>query len=106
MVIEVPNVDQKRKRPMYLSDLEDYPIDRLEHLFYYSCKALKNTCTKAGFKIVNLNFIDAHQPAKNMFKHLLRKIKGPVKQMVYMGRPNKGFSALRMFLTVSPNDPL
>jgi len=100
VVIEVPNVDQKRKRPMYLSDLEDYPIDRLEHLFYYSGKALQNACTKAGFKIVNLNFVDAHQPSKNMFKHFLRKIKRPSKQIVYMGRQNKGFSAMRIFSTV------
>ena len=106
VVVEVPNVDRKGKRPMYLSDLEDYPIDRLEHLFYYSGMALKNACTKAGFKIVNLNFVDAHQPAKNMFKHLLRKIKRPLKQMVYMGRPNKGFSALRIVLAVSSNDLL
>jgi SAM-dependent methyltransferase len=100
VAIEVPNIEQKRKRPMYLSDIEDYPIDRLEHLFYYSGRAMQNACTKAGFKVLNLNFVDAHQPAKNMIKHLLRKIKRPSKQLVYMGRQNKGFSALRIFLTV------
>ena len=104
VVIEVPNVEQKRKRPMYRSDLEDYAIDRLEHLFYYSGKALQNACLKAGFKILNLNFVDAHQPAKNIAKHFLRKIKRPSKQIVYMGRPNKGFSAMRIFSTVPPND--
>ena len=104
VVIEVPNVEQKRKRPMYRSDLEDYTIDRLEHLFYYSGKALQNACIKAGFKILNLNFVDAHQPAKNIAKHFLRKIKRPSKQIVYMGRPNKGFSAMRIFSTVPPND--
>ena len=100
VVIEVPNVEQKRKRPMYLSDLQDYPIDQLEHLFYYSGQSLQNACTKAGLKILNLNFVDAHQPAKNLVKHLLRKIKRPSKQLVYMGRPNKGFSAMRIYLTV------
>jgi SAM-dependent methyltransferase len=100
IAIEVPNVEQNRKRPMYLSDLEDYPIDRLEHLFYFSGRAMQNACMKAGFRILNLNFVDAYQPAKSMYKHLLRKIKRPSKQIVYMGRQNKGFSALRIFLTV------
>ncbi len=100
--IEVPNVDQKRKRPMYRSDLEDYPIDRLEHLFYYSSRSLQNACSKAGLKTLGINFVDAHQPAKNILKHILRKIKRPSKQIVYMSRLNKGFSAVRVFAAVSP----
>jgi SAM-dependent methyltransferase len=99
VAIEVPNVEQKRKRPWYLSDIEDYPVDRLEHMFYYSGRSLENACTKAGFTVFKLNFVEAYQPAKNIVKHLLRKVKGPSKRLVYYGRENKGYSALRIFLT-------
>jgi 2-polyprenyl-3-methyl-5-hydroxy-6-metoxy-1,4-benzoquinol methylase len=98
--IEVPNVEQNRKRLMYRADIEDYSFDRLEHLFYYSSRALQNTCEQAGLRVLAVNFVDAHQPAKNMVKHVMRKIKRPSKQLLYLGRQNKGFSALRFFVTV------
>lgn len=98
--IEVPNVEQTRKRPMYRSDLEDYPVERLEHLFYYSGHALERACAKAGLKVAGLTYVDAHQPAKNMVKHILRKIKRPAKQVLYIGRTNKAFSAVRLFATI------
>lgn len=105
--IEVPNVEQKRKRPMYRSDLEDYPVDRLEHLFYYSGHALEQACAKAGLKVLALKFVDAHQPSKNMVKHMLRKVKRPAKQILYAGRLNKAFSALRLFATTErTGDPI
>jgi len=100
IAIEVPNVEQNRKRPMYRVDIEDYPIDRLEHLFYYSGHALRNACDEAGLKVLAVNFVDAHQPAKHMLKHVMRKIKRPSKQLLYVGRQNKGFSAVRIFATV------
>lgn len=100
IAIEVPNVEQNRKRPMYRVDIEDYPIDRLEHLFYYSGRALQHACTHAGLKVLGVNFVDAHQPAKHMLKHVMRKIKRPSKQLLYLGRQSRGFSAVRIFATV------
>lgn len=95
--IEVPNVEQRRKRPMYRSDLEDYPVERLEHLFYYSAHALRQACARAGLTVLDLTYVDAHQPAKNMAKHVLRAIKRPAKQLLSIGRGNQAFSALRLF---------
>jgi SAM-dependent methyltransferase len=100
VAIEVPNAEQKRKRPIYVSDLENYPIDRLEHLFYYSGRALQNACATAGFQMLGLRYVDAHQPARHLLKHVLRTIKRPIKQLLYMGRHHQGFSAVRIFLTV------
>jgi 2-polyprenyl-3-methyl-5-hydroxy-6-metoxy-1,4-benzoquinol methylase len=100
IAIEVPNVEQNRKRLMYRVDIEDYPIDRLEHLFYYSGRALRFACGQAGLKVLAANFVDAHQPAKHMLTHIRRKIKRPSKQLLYIGRQNKGFSAVRIFATV------
>jgi len=97
--IEVPNVEQNRKRLMYQVDIEDYPIDRLEHLFYYSGRALQFACEQAGLKVLAVNFVDAHQPAKHMLTHIRRKIKRPTKQLLYIGRQNRGFSAVRIFAT-------
>lgn len=98
--IEVPNVEQNRKRPMYRVDIEDYPINRLEHLFYYSGRALQNVCDRASLKVLAVKFVDAHQLAKHMLKHVMRKIKRPSKQLIYIGRQQKGFSAVRIFATV------
>ncbi len=95
--LEVPNVEQKRRRPMYRSDLEDYPVERLEHLFYYSSRSLHHACVRAGLTVVDLKYVDAQQPSKNMLKHLLRKIKRPGKQILYAGRKHRAFSALRVF---------
>jgi len=100
VAIEVPNAEQNRRRPMYRSDVEDYPLDRLEHLYYYSGRALQNACARAGFTVLGLRYVDAHQPAKNMLKHGMRMIKRPMKQLMYMGRLHRGFSAVRIFLTV------
>ncbi len=98
--VEVPNTEQARARPMYRSDLEDYPLDRLEHLFYYSERSLQHLCERAGFHRLAVTFVDAHQPARHLLKLLLRKIKRPAKQVWYWGRWHRGFSALRMWLTV------
>jgi len=100
VVIEVPNVEKRKKRPMYLSDIEDYPVNRLEHLFYYSGESLKRVCTKVGFKVLNLNYVGAHQPAKNVIKHLLRKVKWPSKRLLYYGKENRGFSGFRIYLRI------
>ena len=100
VVVEVPNVEKRKKRPMYLSDIEDYPVNRLEHLFYYSGESLKRACTRVGFKVLTLNYVDAHQPAKNVIKHLLRKVKRPGKRLLYYGKENRGFSAFRIYLTI------
>lgn len=97
LCIEVPNVEQTRKRPMYRSDLEDYPLHRLEHLFYYSGHSLAQACAQAGLKVLGLKYVDAHQPAKRLIKHVLRTIKRPSKLLWYLGRRNRGFSALRLF---------
>jgi hypothetical protein len=35
-----------------------------------------------------------------MLKHVMRKIKRPSKQLIYIGRQQKGFSAVRIFATV------
>ena len=98
--IEVPNVEQNRKRLMYQVDIEDYPIDRLEHLFYYSAVRCRTRVKQAGLKVLAVNFVDAHQPAKHMLTHIRRKIKRPAKQLLYIGRQNRGFSAVRIFVTV------
>lgn len=95
--LEVPNVEQRRKRPWYRSDLEDYPIERLEHLFYYCGRSLRHVCAKAGLHVVEVKYVDAQQPSKNLVKHLVRKIKRPGKQLLYAGRRNIAFSALRVF---------
>jgi 2-polyprenyl-3-methyl-5-hydroxy-6-metoxy-1,4-benzoquinol methylase len=98
--IEVPNVEQNRKKPMYQVDIENCTIDRLEHLFYYSIRALQNACMQAGLKVLAVNFVDAPQPAKHMLTHVRRMIKRPTKQLLYIGRQNRGFSALRIFVAV------
>ena len=100
VAVEVPNVEQNRTRPMYRSDLEDYPVERQEHLFYYSSQSLQNASARAGLKVLGLKYVDAHQPAKHLLKHVLRKIKRPSKRLLYLGRPQLGFSAFRVFLTV------
>jgi 2-polyprenyl-3-methyl-5-hydroxy-6-metoxy-1,4-benzoquinol methylase len=98
--IEVPNADESRSRPMYQADIENCTIDRLEHLFYYSIRALQNACMQTGLRILAVNFVDAPQPAKHMLTHVRRKIKRPAKQLFYIGRQNRGFSAVRIFVTV------
>lgn len=98
--IEVPNAEQNRKTPMYQADIENCTIDRLEHLFYYSIRALENACMQAGLRVLAVNFVDAPQPAKHMLTHVRRMIKRPTKQLFYIGRQNKGFSAVRIFVTV------
>ena len=99
--IEVPNADESRNRPMYQADIEKCTIDRLEHLFYYSIRALQNACMQVGLTILAANFVDAPQPAKHMLTHIRRKIKRPAKQLFYIGRQNRGFSAVRIFATAS-----
>jgi SAM-dependent methyltransferase len=98
--IEVPNVEQDRKKPMYQVDIENSTIDRLEHLFYYSIGALRFACMHAGLRVLAVNFVDAPQPAKHILTHVRRKIKRPAKQLLYIGRQNRGFSAVRIFATV------
>ena len=99
--IEVPNVENTMKRPMYQSDIEDYPINQLEHLFYYSGRSLRRVCERMGFTVLDLKYVDCPQPAKNLMKHLLRQIKRPAKKFFYFGREQQGFAAVRIYLTAS-----
>ncbi|WP_447968677.1 class I SAM-dependent methyltransferase [Nitrospira sp. M1] len=99
IAIEVPNVECWRKRPMYASDIKNYPKAELEHLFYFSEASLKLASEQAGLSLLQLKYVDSPQPAKNWVKHWLRQVKEPGKRLLYLGREQKGFSAMRLYLS-------
>lgn len=82
IAIEVPNVECWQKRPMYVSDIKNYPESQLEHLFYFSEASLKLACKQAGFPLLQLRYVDSPQPTKSLAKHLLRQLKEPSKRLL------------------------